>query len=95
MFALPGNGHNLDAFSFTERVVGYQREECLLDYRHKKVNDKLCTNMGGLHVTACRHRKGLIQEAKLLVVAPSKEVGSVSLQEDIHRSGEKNNELLH
>ena len=24
MFALPGNGLNLEAFSFTERVVGYQ-----------------------------------------------------------------------
>ena len=24
MFALPGNGLNLEAFFFTERVVGYQ-----------------------------------------------------------------------
>ena len=41
----------------------------LLDYRHKKVSDKLYKRaIGGLHVTARRRRKGLIQEAKVLVV---------------------------
>ena len=44
----------------------------LLDYRHKKINDKLY--IGGLRVTVCRRRKGLVPESKLLVVAPPKEV---------------------
>ena len=54
-------------------------------------------NIGRLHVAACRHRKGLIQEAKLLVVAPTNgghSIGSVSPQEGIHRSGGKTNKLL-
>ena len=38
----------------------------LLDYRHKEVNDRR-------YVTACRRQKGLIQETKLLVGAPTKE----------------------
>ena len=51
MFVLPGNKLNLEAFSFTERVVGYQWRVVesvshLLDYRHKKVKDKRETSKG-------------------------------------------------
>ena len=46
MFALPGNGLNFEACSFTEWVLGYQwvlLKACghLLDYKHKKVNHRL------------------------------------------------------
>ena len=32
MFALPGNGLNLEAFSFTKRVVGYQQGVAIAIY---------------------------------------------------------------
>ena len=44
--------------------------------------------------SACTRRKGLIQEVKLLVVASPKLVVLLVVSQDIHRSGEKNNELL-
>ena len=56
MFTLPGSGLNLEAFSSTERVVGYQQGAVesvyhLLDYRHKKVNDKLAIRTWGAYMS--------------------------------------------
>ena len=99
------NGLNLEAFSFTVWVVATSRISLkAFSHLYLTTGTKRCkrqtvqmgyTNIGGLHVTACRHRKGLIQEAKLLVVAPPKEVILLVASPDIHRSSETSNELLH
>ena len=62
----------------------------LLDYRHKEHRGLTCHSV--------YTSKGLDSGGEIVCGSSTnggRSVGSVSLQEDIHRSGEKNNELLH
>ena len=71
----------------------------LLHYRHKKLNDTSFTNglyeHGGLTCHSMWTLKGIDSGGEIARGKGGHSVGSVSLQEDIHRSDEKNKELLH
>ena len=79
-------------------MVSLKAFSYLLDYRHKKVNDKLYKRAVRTQGAYMSPPKGLDSEGEIAhgsSITRDRPVGSVSPQEDIHGSGEKNNELPH